>query len=305
MSLWFDPFPSVILILVLRLFFLLILSSTAHALDIEREEYAIVGWNNACSVAVERYAWPVLGQAIHGEPITSRVGTLAIVTERPVVETRWVYEADGANTYDRGAISSFRRKLRKAGYDRRGFDETIRDAVTVDSPGSAEVILSTAILQARPDFWPDTREWRLGHVHYNPLSTCALLVYDRIGERDRYKFILTRIYNANARPERGRAHTTNGRLLFNSGDLAGALAETEIGARAAPEVGGARYQYAAMLALNGHIDESMRELLAAAKLDEAFAKKAAKDEDFDSLRGRQDFQELILKQERPPDPGAP
>lgn len=287
------------------LLFLLLLAAPARALDIEREEYALVGWNNACSVAVERYAYPVLGQAIHGEPITSRVGTLAIVTSRPVVETRWVYEADGANTHDKFAIAAFRRKLRKAGFDRPGFSETIRDAVTVESPGSAEVILSTAILEARPDFWPDTNEWRLGHVHYNPLSTCALLVYERIGERDRYKFILTRIYNANARPERGRAHTTNGRLLFNSGDLAGALAESEIGARTAPEVGGTRYQYAAMLALNGRLDSAMAELLAAVKLDDRFAAKAAKDEDFDSLRVRQDFQELILKQERPPDPGAP
>jgi hypothetical protein len=290
---------------VRALWLVLLLAVPASAIDIEREEYRIVGWNNACSVAVERYAWPVLGQAIHSEPITSRVGTLAIVTERPVVETRWVYEADGANTYDKPAIAAFRRKLRKAGYDRRGFDETIRDAATVDSPGSADVILSTGILEARPDFWPDTREWRLGHVHYNPLSTCALLVYDRIGERDRYKFILTRIYNASARAERGRAHATNGRLLFNTGDLSGALAEAEIGAQTAPEVGGARYQYAAMLALNGRLDESMRELLAAEKLDGVFVKKAAQDEDFDSLRNRQDFQELILKRERPPDPGAP
>jgi hypothetical protein len=290
---------------VRALLLLLLLAAPAAALDIEREEYRIVGWNNACSVAVERYAYPMLGQAIHGEPITSRVGTLAIVTAKPIVETRWVYEADGANTYDKFAVASFRRKLRKAGFDRPGFSETIRDAMTVESPGSAEVILSTAILEARPDFWPDTNEWRLGHVHYNPLSTCSLLVYEKIGERDRYKFILTRIYNANARPERGRAHTTNGRLLFNSGDLAGALAESEIGAQTAPEVGGTRYQHAAMLTLNGRLNSAMAELLAAVKLDARFAAKAAKDVDFDSLRVRQDFQELILKKDRAPDPIPP
>ncbi len=283
----------------------LLLSAPVHAIDIEREEYKIVGWNNACSVAVERYAYPVLGQAIQGEPITSRIGTLAIVTERPVVETRWVLEADGANTHDKAAIAAFRRKLRKAGFDRPGFSETIRDAHTVESPGSAEVILSTAILEARPDFWPDTAQWRLGYVHYNPLGTCALLVYDRIGERDRFKFILTRVYNASARAERGRAHTTNGRLLFNAGDLRAALAETEIGARMAPEVGGTRYHYAAMLAMNGRLSPAMAELLAAVKLDEVFAAKAADDADFDSLRVRQDFRELILKEKRRPSPGAP
>jgi len=290
---------------VRSLLFLLLLPAPAAALDIEREEYEIVGWNNACSVAVERYAYPVLGQAIHGEPITSRIGTLAIVAAKPVVETRWVLEADGANTHDKAAIAGFRRKLRKAGFDRPGFSEMIRDAPTVKSAGSAEVILSTANLEARPDFWPDTGEWRLGYVHYNPLSTCALLVYDRIGERDRFKFILTRIYNASARADRGRAHTTNGRLLFNAGDLGAALAETAIGARMAPEVGGTRYHHAAMLAMNGRLSDAMSELLAAVKLDEAFAAKAAADADFDSLRVRQDFRELILKKKSRPLPGAP
>jgi len=284
---------------------LLLLAVPASALDIEREEYKIVGWNDACSVAVERYGYPRLGEAIVGEPITSRVGTLAIVTAKPIVETRWVLESDGVNTYDKDAVTGFRKKLRKAGYDRPGFSETIRDAMTIESPGSADVILSTAILEARPDFWPDTREWRWGAAHYNPLSTCALLVYARIGEPDRYKFILTRIYNAKARSERARAHTTNGRLLFNAGELAAALAETEIGAQTAPEVGAARYHYAAMLALNGRLNASLSELLAAIKIDERFAAKAAEDEDFDSLRVRQDFQELILKEKRAPPPVAP
>ncbi len=283
----------------------LFLAAPAAAIDIEREEYRIIGWNNACTVAVEHYAYPVLGQAIHGEPISTRVGTMAIVTDKPTVETRWVLESDGAHTYEKGGVDSFRRKLRKAGYDRPGFEETIRDAVTVDSPGAAGVILSTAILEARPDFWPDTREWRLGWVHYNPLSTCALLVYEKIGEASRYKFLLTRVYNARARAERGRAHTTNGRLLFNTGDLEGALAESAIGARVAPEVGGIRYQHAAMLALSGRADDAMRELLAAIKRDERFTAKAAKEEDFDSLRHRQDFAELILKEERKVAPSYP
>lgn len=283
----------------------LLLASSARAIDIEREDYRVVGWNDACAVAVERYAFPKLGQAIYGEPITTRIGTLAIVTKNPTVETRWVLEADGANTYVAANAAAIRKKLRKAGYDRPGFTETIRDAVTVESAGSAEVILSTAILEARPDFWPDTTQWRLGRVHYNPLTTCALLVYEKRGERDRFKFVLTRIYNASSRSDRGRAHTTNGRLLFNNGDLGAALAESEIGARTAPELGATRYHYGAMLALNGRLDDSMRELLASLKIDDRFADKAAKDEDFDSLRNRQDFQELVLKQARPPQPGPP
>jgi tetratricopeptide (TPR) repeat protein len=280
------------------LLILVLLCASARAIDIEREEYKIIGWNDACSVAVERYAYPVLGQALYGEPITSRVGTLAIVTAKPTVETRWVFEADGAHTADPRLIVGIRKNLRKAGYDRPGFNEMIRDARTIPGPSTSEIILSTASLEARPDFWPDTRVWRWGRTHYNPLSTCALLIYEQIGERDRYKFLLTRIYNASARTDRGRAHTTNGRLLFNDGDLADALAETEIGARMAPEIGATRYHYAAMLALSGRLDKSVSELLAAIKLDETYRKNASTDSDFDSLLKRQDFQELVLLRKR-------
>ncbi|MEK7234110.1 MAG: hypothetical protein AAB268_09870 [Elusimicrobiota bacterium] len=281
-----------------------LLDVAAAALDIEREKYGIIGWNDACSVAIEHYAYPVLGQAAVDEPVTSRIGTLAIVTAKPTVETRWAYEADGINTYDKSGIGPLHEKLLKAGYNRPGFSERIRDAKIIESPGTTGVILSTAILEARPDFWPDTGQWRWGRAHYNPLSTCALLVYEKIGERDRFKFVLTRIYNARARTDRGLAHTTNGRLLFNVGDLPGALAETKIGAQTAPEIGDTRYHYAAMLALNGRLDDSLRELLAAIKRNKRFADKAAKDEDFDSLRNRQDFQELVLKRKRVPPPTA-
>ena len=285
--------------------FFVLLAGPAAALDIEREDYKIIGWNDACSVAVERYAYPRFGEAIYGEPVTTRVGTLTIELKTPVVVTRWVLEADGANTWDPHAVSPIRRKLRKAGYERPGFNEVIRDSETVVSPGSAEIILSTASLEARPDAWPDTGQWRWGRTHYNPLGTCALLVYEKIEDPQRFKFLLTRIYNASARTDRGRAHVTNGRLLFNNGDLGSALIETEIGARMAPEVGAARYHYAAMLALSGRPDDAMRELLAAVARDARFSQKASTDPDFDSLRRRQDFTELVLKEKTAPEPGVP
>lgn len=287
------------------LFFLALLAAPAAALDIEREDYKVFGWNDTCSVAVERYAYARFGEAIAGEPITTRVGTLTIELKTPIVITRWVLEADGANTWDPRALSPIRRKLRKAGYDRAGFTEIIRDSETIVSPGSAEVILSTASLEARPDAWPDTREWRWGRAHYNPLSTCVLLVYEKIGDPERFKFTLSRIYNPSARADRGRAHVTNGRLLFNNGELGGALAETEIGAKMAPEVGGIRYHYAAMLALNGRPDDAMKELLAAVAKDDRFATKASDDLDFDSLRHRMDFIELVLKKKVAAEPGVP
>ncbi len=284
---------------------LLTLASPSVALDIAREEFNVLGWTNACSVAVERYAYPYLGEAMVAEPITSRLGTLTIELKAPVTVTRWVFEADGANTYDPHAIERMKRKLRKSGFDRPGYAEVIRDSETVVAAGSAEVILSTAILDARPDFWPDTTQWRWARAHYNPLGTCALLIYEDRELPERYKFLLTRIYNPSARSDRGRAHAVNGRLLFNKGDLEGALFETETGARLAPEVGGVRYQYAAMLAMNGRPDAAMKELTAAIKRGESYRRQAAEDLDFETLRHRQDFQEIVLKQPRPGPPVPP
>lgn len=272
-----------------------LLVDAAVAVEIEREDYKIVGWNDACIVAVERYAYPKLGSAIYGEPVTTRIGTLAIVLDKPTVTTRWVLEAEGPDSWDKQRIESVRKDLQKAGYERPGFSETIRNAAMSNALGPREVILSTATLEARPDAWPGP-QWRWGRTHYNPLTTCALLVFEKIGERDRFKFLLTRIYNTSVRAHRARAHTTNGRLLFNAGDMDGAVAEAEIGARLAPELGTTRYHYAAMLALSGRIDEAMAELTAAVAREARFAGKAGSDEDFDSLRMRQDFRDLVKKQ---------
>ncbi|MBI3289113.1 MAG: hypothetical protein HYZ74_06315 [Elusimicrobia bacterium] len=270
-----------------------LLTVRAAAVDIEREEYTVIGWNDACSVAVERYAYPKLGQAMQAEPVMTRVGTLSIIADKPTVTTLWAIEADGPRTWDPDAIDQARKKLRDGGYDRPGFSELLRDAEIAD-PVTRGVILSTANLQARPDFWPDGT-WRWSGAHYNRLATCALLVFSKIGERDRFKMILSRMYNAAARLDRARAHTTNGRLLFNAGDLDAALAEVEIGARLAPELGITRYHYAAMLCLSGRIEEAMRELTAAVERDPKLAAKASVDEDFESLRPRHDFRNLIKK----------
>lgn len=268
---------------------LALLALPAAALDIEREEYAVIGWDAGCGVAVERYAYPVFGQAIHGEPVVTRLGTLSIKPGENRVRTHWALEADGPNTWDQRAIARTKRELRKKGYDRPGYPERIRDAPAADAPGTRDVLLSTETLAARPEFWPDA-SWRLGAAHYNPLTTCALLVYEKAGER--YKFILTRVYNPAVRDERARAHAANGRLLFDSGDLDGALAETGIAAALAPEVPLVRYHHAANLALTGRLSAAVAELKAVIKLDPRYAKRAAEDLDFESLRPRQDFQKL-------------
>lgn len=275
-----------------RALLLALLAAPAAALDIEREEYAVIGWDAGCGVAVERYAYPVFGQAIHGEPVVTRLGTLSIAPGQNRTLTRWVLEADGPNTWDRHAIARTKRELRKKGYDRPGYPETIRDAAMSDAPGTREIILSSATLAARPEFWPDA-DWRWGRAHYNPLTTCALIVFEKPGQR--YKFLLTRIYNPAVRDERARAHAANGRLLFDSGDLGGALEETGIAAALAPEIPLVRYHHAASLSLTGRLDQAMAELKAAVKLDRRYAQKAREDLDFESMRPRQDFQKLTAR----------
>lgn len=275
-----------------RALLLLLLAVPAAAIDIDHEEYSILGWNDACGVAVERYAYPKLGQGIVSEPITTRVGTIAIVTATPVVQTNWYMEADGSNTYDLPHIQRVRKQLKKVGFEKPGFSEVLRlDEPHGTTPGTADVIFSTASLDAKPESWPGP-EWRWSAAHYNPLNTCVLMVFEKAAEKRRYKFVLARYNNAAARTDRARAHTTDGRALFEDGHLRGALAETEIGAKLAPELAGTRYHYAALLALNGRDDDAMKELQAAVTRDRRMAAKAADDVDFDSLRVRQDFLDL-------------
>lgn len=270
--------------------FLLLLALPAAALDIEREEHSVIGWDGGCGVAVERYAYPVLGQAIRGEPIVTRIGTITIAPGKNRTVTRWVLEADGPNTWNEPVARKAVADLRAKGYHRAGYPEVIRDSDTVRVPGVAGVIFSTETLAARPEFWPGP-EWRWAQANYNPLTTCALIVFEKPGER--FKFLLTRVYNPSLREERARAHAANGRLLFDTGDLDGALAETGIAARLAPEVPAVRYHHAASLALTGRLGAAVDELRAAIKLDPRLAERAREDIDFESLRPRQDFRKLV------------
>lgn len=276
----------------MRALLLLLLAAPAAALDIEREEYRIIGWDTACAVAVERTGLPVLGQAIYGEPVSTRVGVISIAPGKTESVTQWSLEADGPNTWDEERVLALRRELRRSGYARAGYPERVRSEEPVDAPGVRSVILSTGTLRARLAEWPGP-EWRWAGAHYNPLSTCALLVFEKRAARERYKFQLARIDNPRVRADRALAHAANARLLYARGDLDGALAESDIAAALAPELAEVRYHHAANLALTGRIDEAMAELTVAVKKHRRWAERAAKDEDFDSLRSRQDFQELL------------
>ncbi|OGS41433.1 MAG: hypothetical protein A2506_09610 [Elusimicrobia bacterium RIFOXYD12_FULL_66_9] len=259
---------------------------------LDREEWRTIGWNDACSVAFVQLAYPRLGDAIASEPVTTRVGTLTIASGQEKSKLHWSLEADGALSWEPRSVAKAEKDLRKAGYSRAGFRESIRSGPDGAQEGLAETLHSTSTLGARvEEGWPDAR-WRWAASEFNPLSTCALLVFENQERKSFFRFLLVRVYDTRARIERARAHTTNARLLFDMSEVDAAVAEAQNGARLGPELAIARYHYAAMLALTGHLNQAMKELAVAVGLDPKYKERARTDRDFDGLTSSEDFRRL-------------
>lgn len=257
--------------------------------NIDREEWHVVGWNDACGVAYTVLSYPKLGEAMAAEPFSTRVGTMLIPVEKEKAEAAWTLEADGALSYSQKALDKAEGDLKKGGYTRKGFPEIIQDVPVGDQPTLAERILSTTTLAPRlKTGWPDA-DWRWAGGDYNPLATCALLVFQSRSQPWHHSFLLVRVYNPRARLDRSYAHASNAQLLFDSGNLDAAAVEADTAARLAPELPIARYEHAAMLALTGYTDQAVAELAAAVKLEPAYREKARDDRDFADLRSRPDF----------------
>lgn len=278
--------------------FALLLAAAAAAaapldIPIEREEWRVLGWNDACSVAFTRLAFPKLGAAIREEPVMTRVGTISVAPGEEHAKTAWSLEADGKMSWDRKAYEKAIKDLEKAGYTRKGFSETIRAEPMGSQPGLAELLLSTASLRIRRSVaWPG-EGWRWIAAYYNPLSTCALVVMKGGQDAINHRFIMLRSYDPRARIERARAHTSNARLLLDMGELEAAAAEAENGATLAPELAVTRYHNAAFLAMTGRAPEAIKELEQAFKIDPSYRLRAKDDRDFAELHERKDFRRLV------------
>lgn len=275
------------------LLLLLSLPAAAQELAVEREELALLGWNDACSVALKHHVYPARGAAIYGEPVGTRVGVATVQPGEQTHGMKWFYEAAGPNTFDPKRIARLGRELKKLGYRRKGYAETVRPDPSREQPGLAETILTTATLSLRPGLaWPGPG-WRWSGAEYSPLGTCALLVFDSLEAPPRKTWLLARTYNPRVRLERSRAHAANARLLFSAGELEAAVAEAGTAASLAPESALSRYVHAALLAMSGRDDESVAELKAAIELDPRKRKDAREDRDFETLRPRRDFRDLV------------
>ncbi|NNN06093.1 MAG: hypothetical protein HKL90_09365 [Elusimicrobia bacterium] len=259
---------------------------------VARTEWTALGWDDACSVALELKIYPKLDTGLHGDPVETRVGTLTIPSGAEDAKQNWTLELDGAFSWDERLAAKAEKDLNDAGYTRAGYPETVRTEVAA-RPGLAEVLLSTAALDARvKNGWPGP-SWRLAGADFNALSTCALLVYAPRSGGPLRKFKLARVYSPRARVNRALAHAQNARLLFQAGDIDSAAAEAATGAALAPELAVTRYEDAAFLTLTGQIVQAVAELTAALRLDPTLRAKARDDADFEALRARDDFQRLV------------
>ena len=205
----------------------------------------------------------------------------------------WEIDWDGANTWKPLAAKKAVAELIAAGYSALGFTESVRAARVGAQPGLEETLLSTEPFHLRRTMgWPGP-DWRLSKVHYSPLGTCGLFVFtNRSAPQPFHRHVLARIYNQAARSVRSRAHVTNGLILLEEGDIAGAEAETAIAAGLTPQQAQARYHHAAMLCLLGRQEEAMTELAVAVKLKADYKKTAREDKNLDALFSSRRFQDL-------------
>jgi tetratricopeptide (TPR) repeat protein len=271
------------------------LASAAHAkeVDIAREEWRVIGWNAACGVAYSHLGYPKLGQAIASEPVFTRIGAASIKTGAEKPSFDWSIEADGALTWNASEAAQAEKDLRQSGFSRAGIPEQLREPPPGAPPALGDTLTSTAAFASRlVGAWPRA-PWRLRAVDYNPLSTCALVVFEDRAAPRHYRLVLTRLYNSRSRRDRAAAHTALARLIFNGGDVEGAEAEAAAAARLSPESAEARYEHGVMLALLGHSDEAVTEISAAVRLDAKMAARAKVDEDLADLRDRDDFSAVL------------
>lgn len=268
--------------------------SPCRAQAIWKETFELIGWNKQCSVAVSHLGYPKVGEAIADEPLMTRLGTLTIPAEGREVSAHWLLELDGRGSWNPPAAAAARESLKKAGYTRPGFPETVRDAPVVQERDLPRLLSTTDTFKAAGAGFPPPPPWRLARVHYAPFSSaCALFVYTRgSAAQPFHKLFLLRIGNPTIRFDRADAHVTNALLLFEKGRLTEAIDEAQIAAALAPEQSLSRYTYGELLALDGEVEAALAELAAAIKIDPANKRKARKDKDWDALKRDRRFKDL-------------
>lgn len=274
---------------------LLLMAVFARAADVavDHEKFSIFGWGGGCDVAVDHRGYPALGQALASDPVMAQIGVLSMEPGTSEAKTDWKMSLHGAWIWRPAEAARVRKELLAQGYVKPGTEEIIRDAPVSPERDLPRLLLTTDTLRAASSREYPGDDWRWSRVFYNPVGACALLLYEKKqGDRSFYDYRLVRVDNVAARSDRALAHQTNGLILLEQGDLAGALAETAIAAALDPNSASARYHHARLMSLSGIVEPAVDELERALKLDAQYKKRARKDKDFEPLRWHPKFKAL-------------
>ncbi|MBI3551175.1 MAG: hypothetical protein HY077_01550 [Elusimicrobia bacterium] len=272
------------------------LSAAAPTPDYDHETFKLIGWGDGCSAAVAHYGYPKVGQAIAEDPVMVRLGIVSMPPGETKQKDDWLISLHGPYSWRPHEVGKVLSNLAAKGYSRPDLVEEVGANAVVPERDLPRLLSTSDALKAVPSRARPDKNWRWSAIYYEPIATCALLLFERPGpDGTYYDYLLARIKNPSARADRALAHLTNGLLLLDRGDLKGALGETELSARLAPDSGPARYHHAAMMALSGVVEPTVDELEEAIKLDPQYKEKARKDKDFDSLRWHPKFKELTAK----------
>jgi len=269
------------------------------AVSIERQkahdEFSFIGWGPSCSAALQIVSYPPFGAGMVGEPSAWKFGSLAIAPGASQSAAQWLLDSTKDPYWNASQAEKAAQALAKS-HAVKGYDEDIREGPVGSQPGMEELLTTTSSFRcAGSPRWPPP-SFRLAQAHYHPLITCALLAFSSRGdpEEARYRFLLVRLLNTNARRRRAEAHAASGVLLYSkASDPDAAEAELAIASRMDPQYAAGRYHHAVLLAALGRFDEALDELAAALGLEKTWAKKAKDAPEFSSLRNDQRFLDIL------------
>lgn len=274
---------------------LLFLALTARAAEVavDHEKLTLLGWGDGCSIAVDHRGFPPVGIAVASDPITAKIGVLSIAPGETAAKESWRLSLHGAWSWRPVEASRARKDLLAQGYVKPGTVEVLTGAPVSPERDLPRLLLTTDTLKAVSSKPYPGPEWTWTRIYYDPVASCALLYYERKEDaRSFYDYRLVRVQNPAARADRALAHLTNGLIIFENGDLPGALAETAVAVTLAPDYAAGRYHHAALMSLSGIVEPAVDELEVAIKLDPQYKAKARKSKDFEPLRWHPKFKAL-------------
>lgn len=258
------------------------------------EEAQVIGWNDACSVAIRHFRYPPSVEGAQVEPNWGRLGTVSLAPDRSRPTTRWALQIKEGLPFSKGYELAAGEQLSRGGYKKPGFVERVRLDPVAEGRDLESVIKTTASLRVGYSVGYASAPYALTRIHYSPLGNCAFLVFQKPGYPPQvYKYQLVRV-PIEARRRRAEAHLTNALLLYKkASDTYGALEEAEISSGMDPRLSEARYHHAVMLAVHGRFDDSLKELHEAVVLDGRWAKAAREAIEFEDLWKQARFKQAL------------